>query len=113
MSQYTAEDIEVLTGLEPVRKRPGMYTDTARPNHLDQEVIDFLQESGEAEEMLKYIRSFLHYWIPRFEQQNRCYLTISIGCTGGQHRSVYITEQLCDDFSNKIDHVSLRHRELD
>lgn len=40
MSQYTAEDIEVLTGLEPVRKRPGMYTDTQRPNHLAQEVID-------------------------------------------------------------------------
>jgi len=40
MSDYTAEDIEVLTGLEPVRKRPGMYTDTTRPNHLAQEVID-------------------------------------------------------------------------
>ena len=40
MSNYTAEDIEVLTGLEPVRKRPGMYTDTTRPNHLAQEVID-------------------------------------------------------------------------
>lgn len=40
MNNYTAEDIEVLTGLDPVRKRPGMYTDTARPNHLAQEVID-------------------------------------------------------------------------
>ena len=40
MSQYTAEDIEVLTGLDPVRKRPGMYTETTRPNHLAQEVID-------------------------------------------------------------------------
>jgi topoisomerase-4 subunit B len=40
MTNYTAEDIEVLTGLEPVRKRPGMYTDTTRPNHLAQEVID-------------------------------------------------------------------------
>ncbi|TQV75937.1 DNA topoisomerase IV subunit B [Exilibacterium tricleocarpae] len=40
MANYTAEDIEVLTGLDPVRKRPGMYTDTARPNHLAQEVID-------------------------------------------------------------------------
>jgi topoisomerase-4 subunit B len=40
MADYTAEDIEVLTGLEPVRKRPGMYTDTTRPNHLAQEVID-------------------------------------------------------------------------
>ena len=37
---YTAESIEVLTGLDPVRKRPGMYTDTSRPNHLAQEVID-------------------------------------------------------------------------
>ena len=40
MSDYTAQDIEVLTGLDPVRKRPGMYTDTSRPNHLAQEVID-------------------------------------------------------------------------
>ncbi len=40
MSKYNAEAIEVLTGLEPVRKRPGMYTDTTRPNHLAQEVID-------------------------------------------------------------------------
>ncbi|MFW1554111.1 ATP-binding protein, partial [Vibrio parahaemolyticus] len=38
--QYNARDIEVLNGLEPVRRRPGMYTDTARPNHLGQEVID-------------------------------------------------------------------------
>ena len=40
MSQYNSQSIEVLTGLEPVRKRPGMYTDTTRPNHLAQEVID-------------------------------------------------------------------------
>ncbi|MEH6571527.1 MAG: ATP-binding protein, partial [Halioglobus sp.] len=40
MTNYTSQDIEVLTGLEPVRKRPGMYTETTRPNHLVQEVID-------------------------------------------------------------------------
>src|SRR5690625_7549278 len=40
MTTYTAQSIEVLTGLDPVRKRPGMYTDTTRPNHLAQEVID-------------------------------------------------------------------------
>jgi topoisomerase-4 subunit B len=54
MSQYTAEDIEVLTGLEPVRKRPGMYTDTTRPNHLAQEVIDNSVDealSGHADEI--------------------------------------------------------------
>jgi len=39
-SQYDASSIEVLTGLDPVKKRPGMYTDTTRPNHLAQEVID-------------------------------------------------------------------------
>lgn len=80
---------------------------------LDEEVISFLQDSKDVEEMLEYIRSFLQSWIPRFEQQNRYYLTISIGCTGGQHRSVYISEQLCDDFRDKIEHVSIRHRELD
>ncbi len=54
MSKYTAEDIEVLTGLEPVRKRPGMYTDTTRPNHLAQEVIDNSVDealSGHADEI--------------------------------------------------------------
>ena len=40
LKTYDAKDIEVLTGLDPVRKRPGMYTDTTRPNHLAQEVID-------------------------------------------------------------------------
>ena len=45
MSNYDAKDIEVLTGLDPVRKRPGMYTDTSRPNHLAQEVIDNIAEN--------------------------------------------------------------------
>ena len=40
MAKYSAEEIEVLSGLDPVRRRPGMYTDTARPNHLAQEVVD-------------------------------------------------------------------------
>jgi topoisomerase-4 subunit B len=39
-TRYNAADIEVLSGLDPVKRRPGMYTDTARPNHLAQEVID-------------------------------------------------------------------------
>jgi len=80
---------------------------------LDEDVINFLQNHAEVEQMLDYIREFLQTWIPKFEQQNRYYLTISIGCTGGQHRSVYIAQQLCEDFTNKIDTVSIRHRELD
>lgn len=79
---------------------------------LDKEVVDFLAHQRDVDEMMEYIRSFLRHWIPRFEQQNRYYLTVSIGCTGGQHRSVYIAQQLCDDFASEIDNVSIRHREL-
>ena len=63
--------------------------------------------------MLDYIREFLYNWIPKFEQQNRYYLTVSIGWTGGQHRSVYIAQQLSEDFRGKVDTVSIRHRELE
>ena len=80
---------------------------------LDEEVIDFLQGHADVEEMLGYIRNFLQNWIPKFQQQNRYYLTVSIGCTGGQHRSVYIAQQLSKDFRDKVDSVSIRHRELE
>lgn len=80
---------------------------------LDTEVMEFLNNHVEVEQMLEYIRGFLHHWIPKFEQQNRYYLTISIGCTGGQHRSVYIAQQLCEYFRDKVGTVSIRHRELD
>jgi len=80
---------------------------------LDAEVIEFLKNHEEVGQMLNYIRDFLQNWIPKFEQQNRYYLTVSIGCTGGQHRSVFIAQQLSEDFRDKIDTVSIRHRELD
>ena len=79
---------------------------------LDKEVADFLNSQDEVEDMLEHIRNFMKHWIPRFEKQNRYYLTVSIGCTGGQHRSVFIAQRLCDDFKHIIDHVSVRHREM-
>lgn len=78
----------------------------------DAEVMDYLAKENDVQQMRDYIRNFLKYWIPRFEQQSRYYLTISIGCTGGQHRSVYLVERLCEDFRDLIDNVSIRHREL-
>ena len=98
-----------------VRCLPNPYWETQlRPlTGCDTEVREFLQNHEEVEQMLNYIRSFLHNWIPKFEEQNRSYLTISIGCTGGQHRSVYIAERLCEDFTDRIDSVSIRHRELE
>ncbi len=78
----------------------------------DPEVIDFLQSQADVQAMLEHIRQYLNFVIPKFALQNRYYLTVSIGCTGGQHRSVFIAEQLHDDFSAVLSNVSLRHREL-
>ena len=98
-----------------VRCLPNPYWETKLRTLTGQdvEVIDFLQKSEEVEQMLDHIRSFLDNWIPKFEQQSRSYLTVSVGCTGGQHRSVYIAEKLCVDFADRIESVSIRHRELE
>ena len=80
---------------------------------LDPDVIDFLSRQDEVKQMLHYISDFLLTWIPRFELQNRYYLTISIGCTGGQHRSVYIAQELNNVFQDNERNVSIRHRELE
>lgn len=77
------------------------------------EVQAFLKDRKEVVDMFSHIRNFMDYWIPQFAQQNRYYLTVSIGCTGGQHRSVYMAEQLCLYFQNKFSNVSLKHREME
>jgi UPF0042 nucleotide-binding protein len=78
----------------------------------DPEVIAFLQEQEDVQQMLEHITGYLNFVIPKFTKQNRYYLTVSIGCTGGQHRSVYIAETLHEEFRNHIDNVSIHHREL-
>ena len=79
---------------------------------IDDDVIEFLQSQSEVQEMMDHIEGFLHNWIPKFKLQNRCYLTVSIGCTGGQHRSVFIAQQLYDNFRDSSDNVTIRHREI-
>ncbi|WP_455375004.1 RNase adapter RapZ [Kaarinaea lacus] len=79
---------------------------------LDQPVIDFLKEHDVVKQMFEDINKFLKAWIPRFEYENRSYLTIAIGCTGGQHRSVYLAQKLCDTYSAKRAHVHVRHRDI-
>ena len=78
----------------------------------DREVIAFLQEQDDVQQMLEHIKDYLHFVIPKFIKQNRYYLTVSIGCTGGQHRSVFIAEALHDIFKEQLENVSLHHREL-
>jgi len=56
--------------------------------------------------------AYLEKWLPRFAANNRSYMTVSIGCTGGQHRSVYITEQLSEYFKSRFSNVQARHRDL-
>lgn len=78
----------------------------------DTEVIAFLQEQEDVQLMFEHIKNYLNFVIPKFIKQNRYYLTVSIGCTGGQHRSVYMAETLHDDFRDRLNHVSVHHREL-
>ena len=81
-------------------------------NGKDQAVIDFLQNEVIVKEFLQDICEFIERWAPRFESDNRSYLTIAIGCTGGQHRSVFLVEALSHYFKSKIPNVIVRHREL-
>ncbi|WP_415904234.1 RNase adapter RapZ [Neptuniibacter sp. QD48_55] len=78
----------------------------------EQPVQEFLNNSPEVNEMISDITEFLSRWLPRFAENNRSYITIGIGCTGGQHRSVYISERLASHFSQRMDNVHVRHREL-
>jgi RNase adapter protein RapZ len=78
----------------------------------DAPVADYLQAQPDAIEMLAQIEAFLRRWLGAFEDDQRSYLTVAIGCTGGQHRSVYFTEQLARRFADR-GATLVRHRELD
>ena len=78
----------------------------------DPGVQKFLSSHDEVSQMTNDIKTFLQSWLPHFELNNRSYLTISIGCTGGQHRSVYIAEALFKYFNSNMNDVQVRHREL-
>ncbi|WP_221797558.1 RNase adapter RapZ [Oceanobacter mangrovi] len=78
----------------------------------DPEIRQFLANKDEVNQMFADIEGYLLRWLPSFEQNNRSYLTIAIGCTGGQHRSVYLSERLAGAFADKFSNVQVRHREL-
>jgi UPF0042 nucleotide-binding protein len=88
------------------------YTPELRPmTGLDTPVADYLSEIPSVRRMIEHIGQFLHSWLPHYVQENRSYLTVAIGCTGGQHRSVYIVEALAREF-RRFEHVLVRHRAL-
>ena len=79
---------------------------------LDQPVMDYLQDQPMVNEMFEDISSILDRWVPRFEDSARVYMTVAIGCTGGQHRSVYMAQRLAEYLSREHSNVLVRHREL-
>jgi len=78
----------------------------------DESVIDYLGQQPESAELIAQIEAFLLRWLPALEGDQRSYVTVAIGCTGGQHRSVYCVEQLVQRFAQR-GVVLARHRELD
>jgi RNase adapter protein RapZ len=96
-----------------VRPLPNPHYDlTLRPlTGLDQPIIDFLAPEPLVQNMIADIKNFVERWLPVFVQDNRAYLTIAIGCTGGQHRSVFIAETLAQHFRQDRGSVLTRHRE--
>jgi len=79
---------------------------------FDAPVADYLRAQPEVGEMLGQIEAFVRRWLPAFEDDQRSYLTVAIGCTGGQHRSVYFVETLAARFADAVTTLK-RHRELD
>jgi UPF0042 nucleotide-binding protein len=89
------------------------YDNVLRPlTGRDAPVQQFLEAQPDALELFEDIRGFVEKWLPAFKNDNRSYLTVAIGCTGGQHRSVFMAERLTQQF-RATEHVLLRHRELD
>jgi UPF0042 nucleotide-binding protein len=95
-----------------VRTLPNPYYDhELRPlTGLDKPVIDFLDGLPVVHEMIADIQSFIAKWLPHFRDDNRSYLTVAIGCTGGQHRSVFIAETLAARLAHDAN-VIVRHRD--
>ena len=90
---------------------PHYEPDLAPKTGMDPEVIAYLERQPEAERMYRDIHHFVTSWLPDYARDNRNYLTVAIGCTGGQHRSVYLVERLARAFADRYQ-VQTRHREL-
>lgn len=98
-----------------VRCLPNPHYDPAlRPlTGCDEPVKSFLDKQPAVTEMYHDIRGFVERWLPHFANDNRSYLTVAVGCTGGQHRSVHLVEELGKHFAAQKQKVLIRHRELE
>ncbi len=93
--------------------RNPFYNDSLRGmSGLDKRVGDFIESDPDAESFFKNMTQLIEPLLPRFLQEGKSYLTIAIGCTGGQHRSVYLTEKLAGFLKRKEYKVGIRHRDV-
>ncbi len=91
---------------------PHWYAHLRPLNGLDAQVAEFLRNQPESETMLNQLSQLLLTWLPLFEREQRQFLSVSLGCTGGQHRSVYMVERLAERLRPHLPSLALRHREL-
>lgn len=96
------------------RTLPNPYWDPSLRNLCgrDEAVIEYLERHEDVERFVIDLHGFLDRWIPEFKKSNRSYLTVAIGCTGGQHRSVYVAERLGQLFRGDDARVLVRHSEI-
>ena len=78
----------------------------------DPQVAAFLEQHAPVQQMFDDLRGLLERWLPGFQAERRSYMTIAVGCTGGQHRSVYLVERLAAHFAGQGIKTQIRHREL-
>lgn len=97
-----------------VRNLPNPYWDPELRAYsgMDQPVRDFLDQQPEVDELCNDLLHYLVKWLPRVGASNRAYVTIAIGCTGGQHRSVYVVERLAAALRPQLKAIQVRHRDV-
>lgn len=91
---------------------PHWISDLRALTGKDKEVIEYLNRHEAVNQMFEDIKQFLDRWLPQFEADSRSYVTVAIGCTGGQHRSVYLAERLARHFRHHKWRILVRHNEL-
>ena len=91
---------------------PHWHDELRAMSGLDKPVQVFLENEIQVQTMFEHVQTFIEHWLPDFQQENRSYITVAIGCTGGKHRSVYMVEKLAQYFSKKDTHVQIWHREI-
>ena len=77
------------------------------------EVRDFVTKWDETQVFLKKYLDLLDYLIPLYEKEGKSYLTVAVGCTGGRHRSIVVSQEICQHLGKQVDHLKLIHRDIE